>query len=325
MVNLKYHSIQFQLGLSEWSPPLSKQKSIQPKSSCGQMQKIPIFIITCDRVGCLQATIDSYKKCIASPFEIVIHDNNSTYKPLLDYLKQLEQEGITVYHSTKSVTVEEQLNSVAQSIDDWFTSHSASYYVVTDPDIALEGNCEDILELFAYLLDTVKDIEVVGPMLRIDDIPDFYPLKQRAISRHTEQFWHKKPLTLRCRNKTIQYQSALIDTTFGMYRRGFRFHRLCKGYRIYAPYGARHLDWYINPAQMEEDQIYYLQHASGVSHWSGTWLRESIRKDNKHASSEKLIDRHKTTKEDAILEDNKGWINRCRAKLKRAISLDKEQ
>jgi hypothetical protein len=224
---------------------------------------------------CLKTVIDSYKSHITTSHEIVIYDANSTYKPLLDYLKQLEQEGVTVYRSAKNITVDEHLNSVADAIDDWFATYSASYYVVTDPDIALEGNCGDILELYAYLLDT-RDIEVVGPMLRIDDIPDYYPLKQKVIERHTEQFWHKTPLTLSWKAKTIQYQLAPIDTTFGMYRSGFKFHRLCNGYRTYAPYWAKHLDWYINPAEMSEDQLYYLEHASIVSHWGGTWLREKI-------------------------------------------------
>ena len=259
---------------------LRKPKQQSKTEEAATDEKIPIFIISCNRLGCLQATIDSYKKYIATPYEIIIHDNNSTFKPLLDYLKQLEKEGVTVYYSTKSVAVEKQLNNVAHTIDDWFKTHSASHYVVTDPDIALEGNCKDILELYAYLLDTIKNIDVVGPMLRIDDIPDFYPLKQKVIERHTEQFWHKTPLTLRWRTKTIQYQSAPVDTTFGMYRSGFKFHRLSIGYRIYPPYGARHLDWYINPALMHEDQLYYLQHASGVSHWSGALLREKIKKTN---------------------------------------------
>jgi hypothetical protein len=241
-------------------------------------EKVPIFIISCNRLCCLQAAIGSYRKCIGSPYELVIHDNNSTYRPLLDYLKRLEKEGVSVYYSTVNVSVEKQLDTVSDTIDDWFTKHSASHYVVTDPDIALEGNCEDILELYAYLLDTVKSIEVVGPMLRIDDIPDFYQLKQEVIERHTEQFWHKKPLTLQWRNKIIQYQLARVDTTFGMYRRYFKFHRLTKGYRTYAPYWARHLDWYINLNSLEEDQLYYLKNASGVSHWSGTWLREKLEK-----------------------------------------------
>lgn len=241
-------------------------------------EKVPIFIISYNRLRCLQTTIESYRKCIGSPFELVIHDNNSTYRPLLDYLKQLEKEGVTVYYSTVNVAVEKQLDNVSDTIDDWFTKHSASHYVVTDSDIALEGNCEDILDLYDYLLETVKNIEVVGPMLRIDDIPNFYPLKQKVIERHTEQFWYKKPSTLQWRNKIIQYQLARVDTTFGMYRRDFKFHRLSNGYRTYAPYWARHLDWYINPNYMEDDQLYYLQHASGVSHWSGAWLREELEK-----------------------------------------------
>lgn len=257
-----------------------KLKSLPSKSiNEAAAETVPIFIISYNRLTSLQMTIDSYKKYIRSPFELVIHDNNSSYKPLLDYLRQLETEGVTVHYSKEKVAFEKQLDMVSCTIDDWFSRHSASHYVVTDPDIALEGNCEDILELYACLLDTVKNIEVVGPMLRIDDIPDYYPLKQKVIELHTLQFWHKKPKTLLWRNKSIQYQSARVDTTFGMYRSNFKFHRLSNGYRTYAPYWARHLDWYINPNVMSEDQLYYLQHASGVSHWSGTWLREEL---NKH-------------------------------------------
>lgn len=255
-----------------------KPKPLSIQFGKATTEKVPIFIITCNRLRCLQESINSYKKYIGSPFELIIHDNNSTYGPLLDYLTQLKKEGVTVYRSTEGVNVETQLNDVSRTIDDWFTVHSASHYVVTDPDIALEGNCEDILELYSSLLDTVKNIEVVGPMLRIDDIPDFYPLKQKVIERHTKQFWHKAPSTLTWRNKSIQYQLARVDTTFGMYRRGFKFHRLCTGYRTYAPYWARHLDWYINPLSMEADQLYYMKHASSVSHWSGTWLREELEK-----------------------------------------------
>jgi GT2 family glycosyltransferase len=239
-------------------------------------EKIPLFIITCNRLQCLQASIESYKQHIATPYEIVIHDNNSTYEPLLEYLRQLERDGVAVYRSATNVAAEEQLNLVANTVEHWFTTHAPSHYVVTDPDVALEGSCEDILQLYAYLLEGNPDIKVVGPMLRIDDIPDYYPLKQKVIASHTRQFWHKTPLNLCWKNKNVQYQLAPIDTTFGMYRRGFKFRRLCHGFRIYAPYWAKHLDWYINPATMSADQVYYLQHASGVSHWGGTWLRNSL-------------------------------------------------
>jgi len=238
--------------------------------------KIPIFIISFNRLEVLKTSILSYKNFIKSPFEIVVHDNNSSYGPLLDYLKRLESRGITVFYNKENVLSGMQLNNVALSIEKWFSQNDAPYYVVTDPDIALQEECGDILELYADLLKLNEEINVVGPMLRIDDIPPYYPLRTKVIERHYQQFWHKMPMDLTWRGKLIQYQNAPIDTTFGMYRYGFKFHRLSQGYRTYRPYWARHLDWYLNPKKLSDDQIFYLKNASEVSHWGGAWLCEEL-------------------------------------------------
>ena len=67
-----------------------------------------------------------------------------------------------------------------------------------------------------------------------------------------------------------------IDTTFGMYRRGYAFRRLSQGFCAYAPYQARHLDWYLDPDALTEDQRYYMEHAFVVSPWGGVWLRRKL-------------------------------------------------
>jgi len=239
---------------------------------------IPIFIISCNRLSVLRESIDSFKKYISTPLQFIIHDNCSTYVPLLEYFEQLEREGVLIYHSGINVNNCDQLNNISSTINDWYSKYDAPFYIVTDPDIALIPPCDDILELYSYILDTNPSIDVVGPMLRIDDIPDYYPLKSEVVKRHTEQFWHKEPSFLLWKDQNIGFQEALIDTTFGMYRKGYHFHRLSKGLRIYQPYWACHLDWYIDPNNMTEDQIYYLNHASEVSHWGGVWLKK--RQDN---------------------------------------------
>jgi len=238
--------------------------------------KIPIFIISCNRVTVLQECINSFRKFIAAPFQIVIHDNCSSYVPLLNYLEQLEGEGVLVYRSSAKVNFDYELNNVSATIENWFNEHDAPYYIVTDPDIALVQQCDDIIDFYAHILDTNPSIEVVGPMLRIDDIPDYYPLKNEVIQRHNEQFWHKKPSFLKWKNCDVGFQEALIDTTFGMYRKSYKFHRLSKGYRTYQPYWARHLDWYLDPNKMTDDQKYYLKNASNVSHWGGAWLKKEL-------------------------------------------------
>jgi hypothetical protein len=237
---------------------------------------VPIFVITCDRTEVLRKSIASYHAALASPFEIVIHDNASTYPPMLEFLEILEGSGTTVFRNAERVEHPEQLNSVATSVETWMAGHDARHYVVTDPDIALEPGCGDLLELYADLLDEHPELEVVGPMLRIDDIPDGYPLKQLVIELHTDQFWHKDALTIDWRGRAIRYQHAPIDTTFGMYRRGYAFHRLSHGLRTYEPYWARHLDWYLEATRLTEDQRYYLRNATEVSHWGGSWLRRSL-------------------------------------------------
>jgi hypothetical protein len=229
---------------------------------------IPIFIITKDRTSCLIESIQSYYDQISRPIEIVLYDNHSTYEPMLDFLQSYENNGVTVYRNTKEISVPNDLNKISRSIKSYMKNHNAPYYVVTDPDIVLDNTNGDILEFYAHLLENFN-INVVGPMLRIDDIPDYYPLKKEAILRHMSQFWLKNPLELTYKGNSYQYQRAYIDTTFGMYRRKYRFRRHTFGIRTYAPYSARHLDWYVDPKKIPNDQMYYMKSSSPfISHWS---------------------------------------------------------
>jgi hypothetical protein len=59
---------------------------------------------------------------------------------------------------------------------------------MTDPDIELFNVNSDIIEFYIFLLNKLNVISV-GPMLKIDDILDYYPNKKQAIKGHTNQFW----------------------------------------------------------------------------------------------------------------------------------------
>lgn len=234
--------------------------------------KIPIFIISHDRLNVLKDSIASFKQ-IKTPYEIIIHDNCSTYKPTLDYLKSIDgTDNIKVVYTKGN-----NLNDVSATIREYMNKHpEIKYYIVTDPDIALYDIDEDILELYKYLLDSHTSVTAVGPMLEIYDIPDYYPLKDSAIKRHTDQFWSKLPIDIKWNDKDIKIQFSPIDTTFAMYRRNFNFKNYNIGIRTYKPYSAKHLDWYINPDDMSDDQVFYIKNSSSVSHWGGTWLKNKL-------------------------------------------------
>lgn len=237
------------------------------------MDKIPIFIVTRDRVEVLKKCIESLKQ-LSTPYQVVIHDNRSTYIPLLEYLKAGEKSGeLVVYRNERN-----ELDDVKNTINDYFSKGCrAQYYVVTDPDIELLNVKSDMLEYYKFLLESNAKAVVVGPMLEINDIPDYYPLKQRAIEGHTRQFWGKTGRKVNYNDESLQVLDCLIDTTFGLYRREFKFVRHNSGIRTYAPYSARHLDWYIDPDNMTYDQKYYLQSSSDIGHWSSSFLKPLIK------------------------------------------------
>ncbi len=108
----------------------------------------------------------------------------------------------------------------------------------------------------------------IGPMLRIDDIPDYYPKKKIVIQSHTKQFWHKDPKSIKYKDQKYDIQFSAIDTTFQLMPVNIlpnKFPR--RGIRCYAPYSARHLDWYLDPQNLSDDQIYYSNNASTIAHW----------------------------------------------------------
>lgn len=240
--------------------------------------RIPIFIITKDRLTVLKESIESYNQ-IATPFEIIIHDNRTTFPDTLDYLKGLEKNGIKVYWTKGCKRKNTELNSVGRSVADFLKKNPAPYYIVTDPDVALDNVNGDILEFYA---DILKRHRVVSPMPRMDDIPECYPLKNELRRRRLS----KKPERLHeitYKGKIYLCRSIVIDTYFGMYRGNFPFQRKNFGVQTPPPYGSRHLDWYLDPNNLQPDQLYYIRQSGmrgnltrSISKWGGYRIRQHL-------------------------------------------------
>lgn len=229
------------------------------------MSYIPIFIIVHNQFEILKKSVASYEKLIKTPIKIIFHDVASTYKPTLDYLEEKKQEGYTVYRSNVN-----HHHTVINSIVDYRKKNSDyDYYVLTDPDIELDNSPGNILDIYTFMLEKFN-CNAVGPMLRIDDIPDYYPGKKLAIARHRKQFWSKPKQTIKHNDISIEFIKCSIDTTFQLCRRNNVSKKFPKGncIRLFSPYAARHLDWYINPNNLTPCQKYYQSTTTGISHWN---------------------------------------------------------
>lgn len=230
---------------------------------------IPIFIITFNQFSNLGRVIASYRR-LSTPVDIIVHDNGSDHPAMLSLLDQLARDDVKVFYNSKISTAAD-LNNVSLTVEEYFRGKSApTNYVVTDPDIDLSCADPDSLRVYGELLDAFPSAQCVGPMLRIDDIPRSYPLRAAATDRHIEQFWKHRPKWVTTSWGRVAYQEARIDTTFALHRAGEKFSRLKKGIRVYYPFEAHHLDWYIDEHEATDGSF-------EISHWSKRGLIERHR------------------------------------------------
>jgi hypothetical protein len=238
----------------------------KPVSEC-RRASVPIFLISFNRGPMLRHVIAGLRE-LTTPVAIIVHDNGSSDPQTLDILSELEQEGVVVYRYGP-IGHADELNQVNERVSRYFADwNEPCPYVVSDCDVDIAVAERDVLQVYASLLNRFRRVACVGPMLRIRDIPLNYPLRNRVLNRHIDQFWKHEPIFAEQDGRSFAYQEALIDTTFAMHRAGEPFRRLKSGVRVYEPFEALHLDWYLGEASGGGERVYAETSHPGISHWN---------------------------------------------------------
>ena len=212
-------------------------------------QNYPVIINNFNRLEFLKQQINWLEK--AGMKNIYIIDNKSNFPPLLKFYKKTKY---TVFKLNQNVG---HLALWKTHIYKWFKN---TYYIYTDPDIIPVEECPlNAVEYFKSILDKYPEIGKVGFALKIDDLPDYFPLKQKVIEWESK-FWEE----------TIEKDiyKALIDTTFALYRPNIKGDHTLTALRTGGNYTARHLPWYINYKYLSLEEKYHSQHASNASSWN---------------------------------------------------------
>ncbi|RVU03275.1 hypothetical protein EOE18_16820 [Novosphingobium umbonatum] len=243
-------------------------QSLVPRKSVAACRTaaVPVFLISFNRGPMLRKIIAGLQ-ALSVPVSIIVHDNGSFDDKTLEILRDLEEGGVVVYRYGLIQNADEldRVNdSVARYFENW---NEPCPYVVSDCDVDIAVAEADVLQVYAGLLNRFRKAECVGPMLRIRDIPKTYPLRNRALNRHIEQFWKNEPILDEQDGRSFAYQEAPIDTTFAMHRAGESFRRMKSGVRIYEPFEALHLDWYPQIVEGDEDEVYSATSHPDISHW----------------------------------------------------------
>lgn len=232
--------------------------------------KIPIFIIVHNQFDILKRSLASYEKFIDHPKQFVFHNTNSVYQPTLDFLKERQKKGDLVYHTNTNHHL-----SVMNTVREYLSKHpDVKYYILTDPDIELNNCRGNLVETYIYIINKYN-LFSVGPSLKIDDIPDYYPKKHLIYKRHN-RFDNSPRIQEKFDGQDFEITRAPIDTTFQLIRVSsvdVHFpHANCM--RVFEPYDARHLDWYIDPNNMTDCQKFYSENTTNISHWNNkNWNR----------------------------------------------------
>ena len=192
---------------------------------------------------------------------LVLIDNGSTYEPLRDWLAGCDYPVIRLEENLGPHVA----NALRESgkLYEYAGVRASEHIAYTDPDVIPCAECPaDFLEIWRELLDST-DIIKVGFALRIDDLPDTYPLK--SFARNHESVNWNRPIGEVAMTGAIAYH-GFIDTTFALVRAGRDFRWTSHCLRTSAPYWARHMTWYETPDTCADDIEYYRNRVGGS--WS---------------------------------------------------------
>lgn len=206
-------------------------------------RQIPIFINSRDRLSFLRQQIDWL--LVAGYSNIYILDNDSTYPPLLEYYKDIEEK-VNVIYLKKNLGYKALWKSGILNVLNIQTP-----YAYTDPDIVPVEECpHDVLKKMVMILRQYPYIKKVGFGLKTDDIT--FAGREEALA-HEEGRMRTKVGT--------KLYFGVIDTTFALYR-NYRHYNAYATLRLAGECMARHLPWYLDYERMSEEEEYYAQHAT---------------------------------------------------------------
>lgn len=217
-------------------------------------KQIPIIINNRNRVTCLKRLVDWLTN--HGYTNIYIIDNASDYPPLLHYYASDN-------FLPKVYFLKENVGHLSLWKSGIIKKFESGYFIYTDPDVIPVDECPaNFVSFFYSLMQRYPLVEKVGFSLKIDDLPDCFDKKEEVI-RWESRYW-KNP-----EEDAPKIYKAAIDTTFAMYRPWFKVGGNLNSphLRIGYPYTARHIPWYNDSSNLDEEEIYYLNHCATASHW----------------------------------------------------------
>jgi pyruvyltransferase len=207
---------------------------------------MPIFL-TCGNLGprLLDIAASYRRQSVAS--ELILVDDGRGSEETQAAIRALQQEGAQV-RVIDPGTRDQQSRSLQHVIGRYFKrwGEPQRYAIVSDA-IDFSATSPDAFALYGELLDRFPDVDAVGPMLRIQDLPFGHPVLNAEIAAHwlRERSWCETSLG------PASFVRSSLTGNFAVCRAGGRYLPPQSGLRAHHPFDARNLSWMEPAAQGE--------------------------------------------------------------------------
>lgn len=192
--------------------------------------------------------------------QVFVIDNNSNYKPLLRFLKNVRK----MFPNVEVVIcpVNNLGDNLRKFIDERIKPGGYKYYCISNPDIMpCPSTPENFLEIFQYIIENYG-FHRVGFALKLNDIPDYVDNYQDILKRQKGFYDNKNKCIITYMSHAYKGYKAAIDLTFAMYttkNTGWQYPmnriHFANALRIFQ---AFHLAWYIHPhTRIKEHEAYF--------------------------------------------------------------------
>jgi len=189
--------------------------------------------------------------------EVILIDNNSTYKPLLDW-----------YDTSCPYKVHRLNENLGHKVfwkSGLHKEYSDQFYVVTDHDLDISNIPHDYINLLHEGFKNNPTVIKSALSLEIDDLPD--NIYAKKVYDWEIKWWRNM-------QDPMGFYRSDADTTFALYDRNREYlefpdtDRFFSSVRSPRPYVARHLPWYLTKEDIntnEEERYYQL---NTTTYWS---------------------------------------------------------
>lgn len=233
---------------------------------------IPVYINVFNRLTTTRNLVEQVRRLHNA--EPVIVDNASDYQPLLDWYDTRPCE---------VTRLKVNLGHHAPWLSGEIQKDNSPVYAVTDCDIDIDGVPADVLSVLSepFAWRNSRPVKS-GLALRIDDLPDW----QTEVKAWEKRWW---AIRIACPSTHTWYRAA-IDTTFALHTARTTLRQVqdvarTAAVRLAGPYQARHMPWYLDCENLDEENRNYFATASGSNSWkpSGKSLAASYAGGPRHA------------------------------------------